>query len=151
MKHIPYEDWLKYVEDGLGEPVREQYEEHLYSCDHCMEIYLAALQFNETSLPALPDALRFTDQVMADVLAGKQKETPGAGKEEKFYQRAAFHYIVAAAMTILLMTTGVFQQMIGFAEEFQRNSGPSVTTELMNKTTDFINNVENETRKERNE
>ncbi|MGD6968237.1 hypothetical protein ACQCVP_17550 [Rossellomorea vietnamensis] len=151
MKHIPYEDWLKYVEDGLREPVREQYEEHLYSCDHCMEIYLAALQSNETSLPALPDALRFADHIMADVLAGKQVEPPAAGKEEKFYQRAAFHYIVAAAMTILLMTTGVFQQMIGFAEEFQRNSGSSVTTELMNKTTNFINDVENETRKERNE
>ncbi|MGF2614396.1 hypothetical protein FZC84_14475 [Rossellomorea vietnamensis] len=151
MKHIPYEEWLKYVEDRLNEPVREQYEEHLYSCDHCMEIYLEALEAAETSLPALSSESRFTDNVMADILGGKQMEAPGMEKEQKFYQKAPFHYIVAAAMTIVLMSTGVFQQLIGFAEEFEHDSGPSVTNELMNKTTNFINEVENETRKERKE
>ncbi|MGM0845149.1 MAG: hypothetical protein ACQEUT_09240 [Bacillota bacterium] len=150
MKHIPYEDFLNYIDDGLSESVREQYEEHLYSCDFCMEIYLAALEANESSLPVLSDEAGFTDKVMTEIVVQKQSVNTVSGKEQKLYQKAVVHYIVAAAMTILLMSTGVFQQLIGLAEEFERSPGPSVTTELMSKTTDFINTIENETREERN-
>ncbi|WP_409252729.1 hypothetical protein V1502_02035 [Bacillus sp. SCS-153A] len=149
MKHVSYEEWQKYVEDGLTEKVRERYEEHLYSCDQCMEIYLTALEAGETSFPELSDDQKFTDNIMTEVQRYKEPEVPDTGKKQRFYQQAAFHYFIAAAMTILLMYTGVFQQLTGFAEEFERSSRPSITNELMNKTTNFIENVENETREER--
>ena len=147
MKHISYEEWLDYVEDNISEPVREQYEAHLYTCDHCMEIYLSALEASEASFPDLPDETGFAEAVMAEV---HSKKEPEVWKKPKLYQQAAFHYIVAAAMTILLMYTGVFQQLIGFAEEFERSSHPSITEEVMKKTTDLIDTVENETKEERN-
>lgn len=150
MKHISYEDWLKYVEDGLNDEVREQYEEHLYSCDSCMEIYLSALEAGETSFPELSDEPGFADSIIAEVQRYKEPEVPDIGKKQRFYQQSAFHYVVAAAMTILLMYTGVFQQLVGFAEEFERSSRPSITNELMNKTTILIENIESETREERN-
>ncbi|WP_421383046.1 hypothetical protein ACOJQI_02030 [Bacillus salacetis] len=149
MKHVSYEEWLKYVENELSEKVREKYEEHLYSCDDCMEIYLTALEASETSFPGFSED-HFTDSIIADIQRYKEPVEPDAGKKQKFYQRAAFHYLIAAAMTILLMYTGVFQQLIGFTEEFERSSRPSITNELMNKTTNFIENVEKETREEQN-
>lgn len=147
MKHISYEEWLDYVENNISEPVRNQYEEHLYTCDRCMGIYLTALEAHETSLPDLTDEAGFTDAVMAELKSGKKLEIR---KKQKFYQHAAFHYFVAAAMTILLMYTGVFQQLIGFAEEFEQSSRPSLTEEVMKRTSTFIDSVENETREERN-
>jgi anti-sigma factor RsiW len=147
MKHISYEEWLDYVEDNLSDPVRDQYEAHLYTCDHCMEIYLSAVEASESSFPELSDDTGFTEAVLAEVQHMKKPDIP---RKQKFYQQAAFHYIVAAAMTILLMYTGVFQQLVGFAEEFERSSHPSITEEVMKKTSDFIENVENETKEERN-
>jgi anti-sigma factor RsiW len=147
MKHISYEEWLDYVEDHISDPVRDQYEAHLYTCDHCMEIYLSAVEASESSFPDISDESGFTEAVMAEVQC---KKKPDARKKQKFYQQAAFHYIVAAAMTILLMYTGVFQQLVGFAEEFERSARPSITEEMMKKTSDFIDNVENETKEERN-
>ncbi|WP_456272557.1 anti-sigma factor family protein [Bacillus sp. AK031] len=147
MKHISYEEWLDYVENKISEPVREQYEAHLYTCDHCMEIYLSAVEALETSFPELSDESGFTEGVMAEV---QSKNAPAVRQKQKFYQQAGFHYIVAAAMTILLMYTGVFQQLIGFAEEFERSSRPSITEEMMKKTSEFIDTVENETKEERN-
>ncbi|RIW33987.1 hypothetical protein D3H55_10330 [Bacillus salacetis] len=150
MKHVTYEEWQKYVGDGLAEEVRQQYEEHLYSCDDCMEIYLAAIEAGGTSFPEFSDEARFTEDIMNEVEQYKERDDSRAGKKQRFYQNAAFHYSVAAAMTIVLMYTGIFQQLIGFAEEFERSSRPSFTNELMNKTTDLINNVENQTREEGN-
>jgi anti-sigma factor RsiW len=150
MKHVSYEEWLKYVEDELDEEARERYEEHLYSCDHCMEIYLTALETGGTSFPEISDEARFTESVIEEVQQYKEQGEPSTAKTQRFYQKAAFHYIIAAAMTIVLMYTGVFQQLIGFAEEFERSSHPSITNELMNKTADFINEVENQTREEGN-
>jgi hypothetical protein len=150
MKHVTYGEWLKYVEGGLEEQARDQYEEHLYSCDGCMEIYLAALEAGGTSFPDLSDEAGFAESIIGQVQHYKEQDNPLISKKQKFYQKAAFHYVVAAAMTILLMYTGIFQQLIGFTEEFERSSHPSFTTELMNKTTNLIENVENQTREEGN-
>ncbi len=63
-------NWLLYVQDELDEQTREEYENHLYSCDDCLEIYLQAVEANELQMPSLPETADFTDSVM------KQIQTP---------------------------------------------------------------------------
>ena len=67
MMHYSFEEWMKYVENELAEDVREIYEDHLYSCDQCLDLYLQAVAEEESKLPAMTNEANFTDFVMAQV------------------------------------------------------------------------------------
>ncbi|MFL6563088.1 MAG: hypothetical protein ACJ8MO_44205, partial [Bacillus sp. (in: firmicutes)] len=127
MKHYTYDEWLQYVKDGINEKTKEELEDHLYTCDQCLNDYLMAMEANESSLPILSDVSSFTELVMAEV--SKQKtavpdtdrnlitmliapSVPDTKvKKKRLYQHAVFHYLLAAAATILLTFSGVFQSL----------------------------------------
>lgn len=117
MKHMTYENWLLYVQDDLDEQTRVEYENHLYSCDDCLEIYLQAVEANEFQMPSLPETADFTDSVM------KQIQTPVKTikkKPQNKKRQTMIHYTLAAAMTLLLMSTGVFSQLMNIASQFEK-------------------------------
>lgn len=155
MNHVSYEYWKKYVNNECTASEREEYEEHLYSCDQCLELYLQAVAEQEAQFPCFSNDDHFTDQVMAQIASHNQtliENEPIFNIEEKqtkklltsskrkkakpFYQKTGFHYLVAAAMTLLLMTTGVFQDLIQYVDSVQKPEvkRASLTDELMNKT-----------------
>lgn len=145
MKHYSYDDWCKYVKDELEESVRTAYEDHLYTCEECFERYLIAVEENKEELPLLSSEKQFTDKVMAVIAEEKKKgvqETNGT----PFYQKAIFHYLIAAGMTILLMTTGVFQEITKFGDAAQHVSvhekSTSFTNVWMNKTITLLDEIE---------
>src|SRR4051794_37442070 len=114
MKHYSYEKWQQYVKDELSEHQREELERHLYTCDQCLEVYLEAVTANETSLPTLPNNSEFTSRIMEMVpVTNKNINTvemdslvPDTDNDNNnnrpLYQRAGFHYLLAAAATLLL-------------------------------------------------
>lgn len=147
MKHYTYDEWLQYVNNDINEKTKEELEEHLYSCDQCLNHYLIAMEANESSLPILSNMSSFTDSVMAEVskqktelqsawLDRKQDQEPStplvktesmtkkaeSNKKTKrpFYQQAAFHYLLAATATILLTFSGVFQSLAAYANSIER-------------------------------
>lgn len=138
MTHYSLEQWQKYVDDDLDEKVREVYEEHLYSCDQCLEVYFQAVAEQESLLPVLTNEADFTNQIMAQIEESKPsiKAKIESKKVVPFYQKAIFHYTLAAAMTLLLMTTGVFQSITNYVETVQSSAQPksSKTEELVGKT-----------------
>lgn len=142
MKHPVYQEWLKYVKNELSDDVREGYDDHLYSCDECLQSYLQALSEFENELPALSNADTFTDSIMAEISANKPKNN----KHAPFYQKTIFHYTIAAAITILFMTSGVFQSITNVVGSVQtpriEENSPSVTEELMNKTFAWMDSFE---------
>lgn len=148
MKHYGYDEWLQYVKDELNEQEREKYESHLYTCDQCLDTYLQAVSANESSLRVLSNESSFTDLVMAEVSAQKQAaETPKINKKP-FYQQAAFHYLLAAAATILLMLTGAFQSLASYTNALEspqkiHEKKPSVTEGVINKTFAWMDSLEN--------
>lgn len=137
MKHYSYEQWEKYVKDELDENVRGDYDEHLYNCDPCLELYLQVVEEQSNDLPALSDEDEFANLIMTKI-QDKKKETP-------FYQKTLFHYGVAVAMTITLMSTGVFQSITKYVDRVQSpvvQREPSVTEGLVNKTFAWMDRVE---------
>ncbi|SMQ61717.1 hypothetical protein SAMN05444673_0562 [Bacillus sp. OV166] len=174
MKHYTYDEWLQYVNDEINENSRQELEGHLYSCDQCLNNYLMAMEANESSLPILSDMSEFTDLVMAEV--SKQKivvpdtvrnlntmlivpsvpdtkndiKNDAKTKMEKkpFYQQAAFHYLLAAAATILLTFTGAFQSLATYANALEspqpqvQKKKHSVTEGVINKTFAWIDSLE---------
>ncbi|CAM3884316.1 hypothetical protein [Lederbergia lenta] len=136
MNHISYEKWFQYAQDKLDEETRTEYENHLYNCDHCLEIYLAAVEASETSMPVLTSSTSFTDSVMNQVNETK-KEKPVINKRVKNNRRQTMiHYALAAAMTLILMSTGIFSQLMNVANEFD-NPNPKHTESFVSN---FLNN-----------
>ncbi|WP_245350020.1 hypothetical protein [Cytobacillus eiseniae] len=136
--HYSEQEWMKYVKNELAKDVREEFEHHLYSCDQCLDTYLLAVEAEEALLPKISNEVDFTDLVMTQITKTKVEKHKAEEKKKRFYHSSIFHYSIAAAMTILLMTTGVFQSITQYAENVQSPSfqgkNPSMTEGLVNKT-----------------
>ncbi len=155
MTHYSYEEWMRYLKKELSEEEQGIYENHLYSCDQCLVLYLEAVS-EEEALPVLTNEATFTDLVMGQVSEIKlptlqtTKETRNGRK--RFYQSSIFHYTIAAAMTILLMTSGVFQSLTQYAENVQssdfQKKETSMTAGLVDKTFAWMDSLEEKNRKE---
>ncbi|MBM7587599.1 hypothetical protein JOC86_004173 [Bacillus pakistanensis] len=154
MKHKTFEEWMTYVRDEVDEKTRVEFENHLYECDQCMEVYLEAIERQETSFPTVTDPDGFTDGIMAMIEQEKpvtKIENPRTYAKTKFYQKSVFHYLVAATMTLLLMTTGVFQELMTIVTDFENKSPKeSITEGIMKETFSFVEEP-NQTNKEANE
>jgi anti-sigma factor RsiW len=152
MKHYTYDEWLQYVRDEIHSENRDELENHLYTCDTCLEHYLQAIAVNESSLPTLSNDSSFTDAVMAGVtkekvrVPDKQKDVHKSADTKPFYQQAAFHYLLAAAATLLLTFTGAFQSLATYAGAFEtkqiQQKRPSMTEGVMNKTFAWMDSLE---------
>lgn len=150
MRHYSYDEWLKYVKDEIHEKIREEYESHLYTCDQCLEHYLQAISEYEASLPVLTNESTFTDLVMAEVSKQKQvfEKTAAIKTTSKpFYQQAAFHYLIAAAATLLLTFSGVFQSLATYSSAVEatphsKEKKLSVTDGVIDKTFAWMDSLE---------
>ena len=157
MMHYSKEEWTKYVKNEMNEDVREEYENHLYTCDQCLDIYLQVVEEAEYELPEIENDTEFTDLIMAQIAESRPPSTTDwmNRKERKkgsrpYYQTAIFHYSVAAAMTILLMTTGVFQSITKYTLSIQTPSfqekRTSVTEGIVDKTFAWMDSLDNKSK-----
>ncbi|MFS0820641.1 anti-sigma factor family protein [Bacillus sp. 1P02SD] len=139
MRHFSNEEWLSYIKDEMEEPKREELENHLFSCDQCLEIYMELVESQAEELPAL-DNDRFTDEVTAKLPLQKEK------LRKSFLQSPIFHYGVAAVVTLTLMSTGVFQSMTGIIGTVEASSfseqKQSVSNHLMEKALSLFDIIE---------
>jgi hypothetical protein len=153
MKHYSYDEWLSYVKDEVIGTIREEIESHLYTCDQCLEHYLQAVSEHESSLPVLSNENSFTDLVMAEVSKQKEfTESPTAVKQpvktkKSFYQQASFHYLIAAAATLLLTFSGVFQSLATYASaveapQHSKEKKHTVTEGVIDKTFAWMDSLE---------
>ncbi|WP_394140919.1 anti-sigma factor family protein [Cytobacillus oceanisediminis] len=117
MDHYSLEEWLKYVKNELGEKDREAYEDHLYTCDQCLEVYLEAMEEEEYALPAMPREDEFTNLVMAQIPDNKVKEPPmlNVAKEQKksSSQKMWFECCFTIALACLLLIGGLVKMLEG--------------------------------------
>lgn len=105
MDHYSLEEWLKYVENELGEEEREAYENHLYTCDQCLEVYLEAMEEVENGLPAMPREDEFINLVMAQIAdenTEELKELNEAGGQKRPSTRFERWFPIAFACLLLI-------------------------------------------------
>ena len=135
MRHIEYEEWLDYVQDKVDEEARLIYEDHLKSCDGCHLSYLKAVEASAEELPVL-DA-DFTERILTHI-TDHVKPSQTEKQNQSVFQKKLFHYLIAAGLTILLMTSGLFGHLSQLAGDLEDQSiteqQPSITEKLMDKT-----------------
>ncbi|MCR8849849.1 hypothetical protein NQ095_15630 [Rossellomorea sp. SC111] len=140
MIHIALDEWKMYVRDEMEEDKRIEYEEHLYSCEHCMGHYLEAVDAVQRDLPSIEGPSLYTDEVMERIpFEGGDARKPS---RKDWYEKKVFHYVLATAMTLILMATGIFGELLKVTSEFEKNSQPSFTENILNKTTALLDDVE---------
>ncbi|SFL87505.1 hypothetical protein SAMN03159341_11143 [Paenibacillus sp. 1_12] len=167
MKHYTAEQWMFYVEQGLIDGENQQTEQHLVACDSCMELYMQSLERAADSYPSLPEEAALADRVMLVIettdsrsnAASRITSTEGAGSNLKqmnswtWMRSPLFHYAVAAVITLVLMSSGVFQSMTdhpagidmssnGEAQAEVAEEPVSVSKKLMDKTIIVLDSIQ---------
>lgn len=143
MNHMTYEQWLQYTKDEMDEELRVQYENHLYSCDYCLELYMKAVE--EADYPPLDDsaAAGFADSVMQRL--DETKAEPRQKTVSNIRKQTLWHYGLAAAMTVLLMSTGAFSQLVNIASTFENsaaNQDRSIVDSFLQNTDSITHKIE---------
>lgn len=130
MRHFSNEEWMSYINDKLSVTTCEELEDHLFSCDQCLEVYMKMIDRQAEELPVI-NSSSFTDEIIAEL---PQKKV----RKKTLYQRTLFHYAVAAVITLTLMTTGFFQTITGVVTTVEVSSiskpQQSVSNSLMEKS-----------------
>ncbi|MBR8644800.1 hypothetical protein KEH51_11450 [[Brevibacterium] frigoritolerans] len=44
MNHVSEAQWVAYLADEIPEALKIEYENHLYSCDKCLSVYMEAME-----------------------------------------------------------------------------------------------------------
>lgn len=142
MGHLNNDVCQMYIQDQLNEQKRSEVEEHLYSCQKCMMIYVGIASKEAIDIPESVNTNKFTEQILSMVPV-EDHYNRVVGKKP-FYQHSIFHYGVAAAITIALMTSGFFTSMTSIIATVNTSHEhkSSITEMMMDKTISWIEQVE---------
>ncbi|WP_028550935.1 anti-sigma factor family protein [Paenibacillus sp. UNC451MF] len=166
MKHYTVEEWSRYARQELTAEEQHEYEIHLSSCNECLENYMQGLELTADTFPRLAEAAEtaIVESVMKRIesestLSVQVVEATSEPiqqyqdrKASSFLRHPAFHYAVAAVITLLLMGTSTFQSMmdrIGSAETnieagpwVQEENRSSVSQKIMEKTIVMLDSIQ---------
>jgi predicted anti-sigma-YlaC factor YlaD len=156
MNHIPLGEWKSFAIDEMNSEKRFLYEQHLYTCDQCMDLYMKAIELIQDKIPTIEEPSIYTNEVMSQIPFDQAKKNPIIHKEQeikkRWYEEKVFHYVLATAMTFLLMATGVFSDLTNVTSQFEKNSlsqnQSSFTENVLNKTTALLDHVEQSEKEE---
>lgn len=160
VKHMSQAQMNHYILNQLEQSERNEIEAHLYTCDVCLEQYMNGLEQLQQQLPNLPSNHGFAEKIIQQLSLPTQSieqlslETkkeppslvPSAPKPKRRNHLQPFvHYTIAASITLLLMSSGVFQEITGFASTIEvtsvKQEENSVTNHLMDKALSFIRKI----------
>lgn len=151
MKHFDYVDWIFFKEELIVGKRKIEMEDHLYNCDKCLEIFLSIISEDEIENISSIIADSFTDNVIEEISREKiktiDKRKPGKTSINFGY------YVAVAAVTIILTTSGLFNNMVDLVPKISKGlettsniERPNLIHEysetIVDKTSKFISNIE---------
>lgn len=127
---------VRYVKDELMEEEKKQLEDHLYSCDSCLLVYMTILDEHENELPMI-ESQSFTDEVMKEISSNQKM------KERRSRTNPLTHYVIAAGFTLILMFSGVFDSLTTIVSDDAMNpmKSGSFSDEMLNRTMEMIQSL----------
>lgn len=141
MKHYNLEQWIRYARQAppLTEEEIFEYEEHLHMCDECLELYMQGLELAAEAYPDLSDPEALVENVMQSlppveplgtIIHSSTLPVKKSGQQKNAWLRhPIFHYTVAAAITLVLMSSGAFTTIMDRLQQGQL-SGAAIQTEM---------------------
>ncbi|MET3209516.1 UNVERIFIED_CONTAM: hypothetical protein ABIC26_002463 [Paenibacillus sp. PvR008] len=108
-------DWHAYITGTCTTEESERLEKLLLEDEKALVLYLAALEQLESTFDdcsAWMDTERFTDQVMAALPEMETESSQVIFKKRRWFEKPVFHYVVAASLTLILLSSGAFDKMM---------------------------------------
>lgn len=151
MNHYDYVEWLFYKKNMLSIEKMDEMEEHLYSCDECMEIFLSLIDEEEINAASDIVPVDFNKSIMCKIQSTKVKKIQPIRKPVKY----SFGYFVAvASVTIVLTLGGVFTNLVDTVPNIsasvsmlENRENPNIimnlSEKIVNRTSKFIGSIEN--------
>lgn len=104
MSHYSLDEWENYVNNSINEDKRIEMENHLFTCDHCLEVYMNTLDDSNVYSEAL--GYEFTNKITKAI---KNDIRSSEIKKSKTYpSNILLYYTAAASITLFLMSQGFF-------------------------------------------
>lgn len=180
MNHLSERMLRAYLDNTLSNAESGDLEQHLYQCNQCLEAYLRCIESNRSQVPEesivemkefYPQELNLGDAVMAEIkrttsasvkveplLNQLSPDGPHDSDHHHFSSRARqtfLHYAMAAAITLVLLSTGVFEQLfviVGQAtnQDPTSNANPILeeqvpwSTQMMEHVGSWLDNINEE-------
>lgn len=171
MNHPGIEDWISYIRGELSPEDRDVWEAHLERCEACLALYIEAMERCAPSLPELPDESHFVDRLMEqfDAISDRNASTeavvppanvrPGPAaalrsterlsRRTRLYRHPLFHYGLAAVITMILMSAGLFESVADTMGHWEKSRREAVaegvkpmSDTLMEKTSAVLDSIQ---------
>jgi len=103
LRHFDLNEWKKYINEQFDEEMKRQMEEHLVTCDLCLEIYVALCEEQNNDSVIVQNQTDFSDRILQKIRFAKKKET----KRKK----EIINYFIAASLTLLITVSAPFEML----------------------------------------
>lgn len=122
------------------------FEACITSDDSALELYIQTLADMEEKLPTLKDPEVFANQLVghADIIPYRRAVPHlDPDRPKRWYERAIFHYSIAASITMLFMFSGAFDRLLQEDTELvpSHTEVPSYSEQWVDTTTGWLDQL----------
>jgi len=121
MKHYSESQWLAFKQQLIEKPESEKMENHLLECDDCLNLFLTMTDELDSARADTVIPPDFSRNTMA-FIHHSQRPQPGTVRSRDKIKRLLSYYVVASAVTLILMSNGFFATLVGNASLISANS-----------------------------
>ncbi|WP_339319905.1 hypothetical protein [Paenibacillus sp. FSL R10-2734] len=140
-----------YIEGQMDEAIREEWERLLLEDEETFNSYVGMLDELQEDLPSLENSSAFTERVMGDwakmtesSAALEQVAVEEGGRIYRWYEKTIFHYAVAASLTLLIMSSGMFDKLLTGQMELivpKKDNSPSFSEQVIQATSGWLDQL----------
>lgn len=148
MSHRSEAYWRRYAEtDKLSREERDAAEAHLYECDACLALYIQAVEQLEVHAVVGNEA---ETQLKAGLRSHPAVQKTTARRRgwtsRRERRRTLVHYTIAAALTLFLLSSGIWQHYLDqtgqpgqtSAAAAEGGTGGTISEQMMARTTELL-------------
>jgi hypothetical protein len=156
MKHgddpIQREQLKAYIEGHMEEAMREDWEQLLLEDEESLTSYMEMLDELQEELPSLENSSAFTEKIMGAWVKPmaessalvEQVAVEEGGRRYRWYEKTIFHYAVAASLTLLIMSSGMFDKLHTGQMELmipKKDNLPSFSEQVIQATSGWLDQL----------
>lgn len=151
MKHYDYVEWLLYKNKALPEDKQTEMEEHLYSCDICMNIFLSLIDEKDMEAAESIIPIDFTQNTIKNISKSKVKKLEQKTSKKSIPYQLGY-YVAVASVTIVLTMGGFYTGLVDSVPritasvetfEIKSNVVANISEQIVNSTQGLLFSIEN--------
>lgn len=142
--HFSKRKWKDYVQNRISAPEREVMDRHLYSCESCLKWFMECVEQHMPPVVHTP----VDEEKMVRIIHEERRQT--GQTNQRWSQQRMWQYFIAAGITIVLMSGGVFDTVVTsvskWEEQTVRSRDSVISDTLMNKTVAMLDELDQKLR-----